>query len=69
MKQNGCHNRPPYRSQLKVVDGHWDDGVQRIPKLTQIPYRMTTGCQYTLTTLGQADAGCDGCKHKVSKES
>lgn len=29
------------------------------------PHRMTTDCQYTRTKLGQADAGCDGCKHRM----
>lgn len=61
---NGCHNRAPYRPHIKVADGHWDDGVQRIPKLTQIPFRMTRECQYTLSDLGAKDAGCTGCKWK-----
>lgn len=57
-----CHNRPPYRQHMKVADGHWDDGVQRIPKLTSVPFRMHPDCQYTLSQLGQADQRCTGCR-------
>ena len=59
-----CHNRPPYRQHMKAADGHWDDGVQRIPKLTSVPFRMAKDCQYTHTTLGQADQRCTGCLWK-----
>lgn len=55
-----CHNRPPYRQHMKVADGHWDDGVQRIPKPTSVPFRMAKDCQYTHTTLWQADQRCTG---------
>ena len=41
-----------------------DDGLQRIPKLTSVPFRMAKDCQYTLTELGKVDARCDGCKHR-----
>ena len=64
MKLNGCHDRPPFKPFTKVADGHWDDGVQRIPKLTSIPFRMNPDCQYTLSALGQKDPGCIGCKHR-----
>ena len=60
----GCFDRPPYRQHMKVADGHWDDGVQRIQKLTSVPFRMAKDCQYTLTELGKVDARCDGCKHR-----
>lgn len=59
-----CHNRPPYRQHMKVADGHWDDGVQRIHKLTSVPFRMNPTCQYTLSQLGQADQRCTGCQWK-----
>lgn len=64
MTSYACHNRPPYRQHMKVADGHWDDGVQRIPKLTYIPFRMAKDCQFTHTTLGQNDTRCNGCKHR-----
>lgn len=59
-----CHNRPPYRQHMKVADGHWDDGVQRIQKLTSVPFRMNPDCQYTLTELGKVDARCGDCEHR-----
>lgn len=64
MKPYACHNRPPYRQHMKVADGHWDDGVQRIQKLASVPFRMNPDCQYTHTTLGQNDSRCNGCKHR-----
>lgn len=65
--QYGCHNRPPFKASTKVADGHWDDGVQRIPKLVFIPFRMNTDCQYTSTELGKKDPRCTNCNHR--KES
>ena len=61
---NGCHDRPPFKPFTKVADGHWDYGVQRIPKLTSVPFRMAKDCQYTHTALGQADQRCTGCQWK-----
>lgn len=65
MTPYSCFNRAPYRSHLKVVDGYWDDGLQRIAKLASVPFRMNPACQYTHTALGAADARCVGCKHKT----
>lgn len=44
----------------------WDskEGKYAPPELVSIPHRMAKDCQYTLTELGQADKGCDGCIHK-----
>lgn len=64
MKPYGCFNRPLYRASMKVQSGYWDDGLQRIPKLASVPFRMNPDCQYTLTTLGQKDPQCIGCKHR-----
>ena len=64
MNPYACKDRPLYRASMKVADGHWDDGVQRIPKLTSIPFRMNPDCQYTKTSLGEADQRCEGCKWK-----
>jgi len=63
-KAYGCFNRPLYRASMKVQDGYWDDGLQRIPKLVSIPFRMNPDCQYTHSTLGQQDKNCVGCKHR-----
>lgn len=56
-----CFNRPPFRTHMKAADGHWDDGVQRIPKLTYIPFRMNPDCQYALSDLGKKDPKCHNC--------
>lgn len=64
MNPYACKDRPPYRQHMKAADGHWDDGVQRIPKLTSVPFRMAKDCQYTYTTLGQNDTRCTGCQWK-----
>ena len=64
MNPYACKDRPPYRANLKVQDGYWDDGLQRIPKLTSVPFRMNFECQYRKTELGKVDARCDGCKHR-----
>lgn len=41
------------------------DGVTRTPRMVSTPNPMTKDCQYTHTTIGQADAKCQGCKHKA----
>lgn len=65
MKPYACHNRPPYRQHMKAQDGYWNDGLQRIiPKLVSIPFRMNPDCQYTKTSLGEADKRGIGCKWK-----
>lgn len=65
MRLNGCHDRPPFRRVTPVQDGWFLDGDTRVPRMAPAPHRMTTDCQYTRTKLGQADAGCDGCKHRM----
>ena len=62
---NGCHNRAPYRKTLAVQDG-WtaapsQPGTRHVRMVT-IPFLMESECRYTDTTLGQADAGCTGCR-------
>ena len=64
-KPYACFDRPPFRTSYKAQDGYWDDGLQRIPKLTSIPFRMNPDCQYTHTALGAADGRCVSCKHKT----
>lgn len=64
MKPYACHDRPEFRTRLKVQDGHFDDGHQRIPRMVAIPFVMAKDCQYTNTELGQKDPRCEACKHK-----
>lgn len=60
----GCYNRPAFKRSYFAQDGWWIDGVQQIPKLTTVPFRMAEDCRYTLSDLGQADPRCQGCKHR-----
>ena len=53
----GCYNHPPYRAYY-LPTGAPDTPAYRIPHV------LSTACQYTHTDLGQADAGCVGCKHR-----
>lgn len=53
--RNGCHNRAPYKPQVELHDHH--GGL-----VAAFPFRMAPDCQYTLTALGQADAGRHGCQ-------
>lgn len=63
---NGCHNRAPFVDLVLRQSPVWDskEGKYAPPELVSIPHRMAKDCQYTLTELGQADKGCDGCIHK-----
>ena len=55
--RNGCHDRKPFKESVPVQDGHFMDGVTRTPRMVSSPFRMARDCQYTKTTLGQADKG------------
>lgn len=65
MSKYGCFDRPPLRTQVVVQAGFFMDGVTRTPRMVSTPNPMTKDCQYTHTTIGQADAKCQGCKHKA----
>ena len=60
--------------QLSVQAGWTDENVMvnngqreeatRLPYMIQVPFAMTTDCQYTKTT---PDKACEGCCHQVLK--
>lgn len=58
MKPNGCNNRKPPASNIRVQSGWTEDG-RRLMKWIADP--MTKACQYQHTDLGKADQGCTGC--------
>lgn len=64
----GCHNREEYVPSYLAQSG-WvtdkNDGMIRHSTMIPIPVRMARDCQYTKTTLGQADPKCEGCKHRL----
>lgn len=64
MKPNGCHNRAPYKSSVVVQDGWEYMGSTRIPIVKEVPFVMTTDCNYKTTELGKNDERCNGCKWK-----
>ena len=65
---NGCHNRADYKPSYLAQDGYYDSEpgmpLARIPRMVEVPFRMSPGCQYTKSELGQRDAGCIGCMRK-----
>lgn len=72
----GCHNREPLRDRATVQAGftpvtcnpnYATDTRHQVLKV--IPDPMSKDCQYTHSALGQADAKCQGCKHRAEKAS
>ena len=53
-RKNGCHNRAPFVQFLVFTP------EQQIPNVF-----AGQPCKYTLSDLGQADKGCDGCRHRT----
>jgi len=63
----GCYSRPPFADSYTMHGISKDTGDKA---QTIIPFRGSPDCNYTSTDLGQADAGCVGCRHKqVTKEA
>lgn len=66
----GCHNREPLRDTALVQSG-WarlqNEPVVEAKYMTVIPAPMSKDCQYTSSDLGQADAKCEGCKHRAGR--
>lgn len=51
---------------MPMQAGYYVDGYTRTPRLVPVPFRMNPACQYTHTQLGQADARCSECRHRVN---
>lgn len=61
--RNGCHNRLPYIPRRIVQDGVYEYSLT--PKVASIVnFSAGQPCKYTLSPLGQSDAGCVACKWK-----
>lgn len=65
---NGCHSRADYKPSYLAQDGYYDSEpgmpLARIPRMVEVPFRMSQDCRYTHDPLvGQHDEGCMGCKH------
>lgn len=63
----GCHNREPLRDEAVVRSGWIKFRETLTPVRVRIPDEMSKDCQYTKSDLGQADAKCDGCKHRAGR--
>lgn len=66
----GCHNRKPLKDEAMVQTGwspfrHHPNHEAR--EMVRIPDPMSKDCRYTHTDLGQADAKCEGCKHRAGR--
>ena len=66
---NGCHNRADYKPSYWAQDGYYDSEpgmpLARIPRMVEVPFSMSPGCEYTKSDLGRADVGCVGCKWRA----
>ena len=60
----GCYNRKPHSEATFHYSFYaWgSQGSQVFSRLHRVDNRNSRDCQYTKTVLGQADAGCVGCK-------
>jgi len=43
---NGCFNRAPFKESMKVQDGWIDYCNSRMPKMIDVPFRMSKDCEY-----------------------
>jgi hypothetical protein len=64
----GCHNREPLNDLVTVQAGWQSHQGSRTPVLITITDPMTKDCQYTKTPQGQADPGCQRCRHRVDSQ-
>lgn len=66
----GCHNREPLRDEAVVQSG-WarlnNRPIVEARYMEVISDPMSKDCQYTHSALGQADAKCEGCKHRARR--
>ena len=74
MSLYGCHNkpRPEYGAPILVqqywhqMSGHASDGtIGLLARMVDIPYVMSTDCQYTKQHAG--DPQCAGCSHRAKE--
>lgn len=66
MEPYGCKDHAPFADSTKVQDGFgWMVGrVFRVPKMVDVPFRMSKECNYRHSDLGKSDKRCDGCAHR-----
>jgi hypothetical protein len=60
----GCFNRLDYKPTVTVQHGYTSAKNSRMDFTIEIPFTMTTECQYTKTALGKTDPKCNNCERK-----
>lgn len=63
MKMHGCHNRPPLGKPLVAFVGYRFPEQRLEPQTREIPFAMSTDCQYSKQTKN--DPRCAGCTNKA----
>jgi hypothetical protein len=81
VKRHSCFDRPPFASTMVVQDGYeplppnGSPLLPRVPRMVEIPFRMTPGCVYgqdvsedaSRGSLGAYDPGCAGCSWRKAE--
>lgn len=66
---NGCFARDDFVQTIEMADTlvvpRQKDHASAARSISRnVPFAMSRRCEYTKSTLGQADAGCLGCRHR-----
>lgn len=59
-----CKDRPPFEQSIKVQDGFLNNWARR---MVDMEFRMSQGCIYSSSALGQADEKCQGCSWRAKE--
>ena len=69
---HGCFNRPDLGKPSMLHDGYLL--ATTIPemrlarrRITEVPFVMSTECQYQFSPAGMTDKSCKGCRHRTAK--
>jgi hypothetical protein len=57
----GCKDKPLTQPITEVQDGWYASGPRR---KVEVPFRMSTDCNYQTTELGKSDKGCTDCTRR-----
>ena len=60
-----CLNREPFPETLEMMDGYENSWLRH---KVEVPFAFTRDCNYSASTLGQADQQCRDCTWRA-KES
>ena len=60
-----CFNRKPFEQSIKVQDGFLNSWARN---MVDMEFRMSEGCVYSSSDLGQADNQCQGCSWRAKEQ-